>query len=164
MTARKFIQRCLTIDSNSRMTAHQALTHPWITGEEAVASGQQADLLPTVKKNFNARRTLHAAIDTIRAINQLRAGGAAAMGQGMQDVATSAMDASAAGAEKMEGVIQQNMPAKESVQAGVGQLQHMDPRGNGFGQTDEQIQMQEQRIRDTSNNLLQGKVGATGKA
>ena len=29
-------------------------------------------MLPTIKKNFNARRTLHAAIDTVRAINKLR--------------------------------------------------------------------------------------------
>ncbi len=31
-----------------------------------------------IKKNFNARKTLHAAIDTIRAINKLREGGALA--------------------------------------------------------------------------------------
>ena len=84
LPARQFVNRCLTIDPLSRMTAHEALAHPWITGEaeegdEAAKKGK-TDLLPTVKKNFNARRTLHAAIDTIRAINQLRAGGAAAMG------------------------------------------------------------------------------------
>ena len=39
--------------------------------------GGGGDLLPVIKKNFNARRTLHAAIDTIRAINKLREGGAA---------------------------------------------------------------------------------------
>lgn len=87
LPARQFINRCLTIEQGDRMTSHQALAHPWITGEnedgtdaKAGSTGQKVDLLPTVKKNFNARRTLHAAIDTIRAINQLRAGGAAAMG------------------------------------------------------------------------------------
>ncbi|KAI9834205.1 MAG: hypothetical protein M1819_003043 [Sarea resinae] len=75
LQARQFIKRCLTIDPTQRMTAHEALSHPFISEERP----GQDDLLPVVKKNFNARRTLHAAIDTIRAINQLRAGGAAMM-------------------------------------------------------------------------------------
>src|SRR5436305_14849504 len=55
------------------MTAHEALSHPFVSEEP---SNKETDLLPVVKKNFNARRTLHAAIDTIRAINMLREGGA----------------------------------------------------------------------------------------
>ncbi|KAF8448450.1 kinase-like domain-containing protein [Terfezia claveryi] len=70
--ARDFIRRCLTIDPTKRLTAHQALQHPFLSEDK---EGTQADLLPVVKKNFNARRTLHAAIDTIRAINNLREGG-----------------------------------------------------------------------------------------
>ena len=66
---KEFVQRCLTIDPAKRMTAHEALTHPFVAGEV-----KGANLLPTVKKNFNARRTLHAAIDTVRAINKLREG------------------------------------------------------------------------------------------
>lgn len=54
------------------MTSHQALQHPFLSDD---SEQKQADLLPVVKKNFNARRTLHAAIDTIRAINKLREGG-----------------------------------------------------------------------------------------
>ena len=54
------------------MTAPQALEHPFLSDEKVE---KEADLLPTVRKNFNARRTLHAAIDTIRAINKLREGG-----------------------------------------------------------------------------------------
>ena len=65
------------------MTSHEALSHEWIAGP-AQGRGKE-DLLPTVKKNFNARRTLHKAIDTVRAINQLRAGG----GMGMMDGASS---------------------------------------------------------------------------
>ncbi|KAI0999492.1 Calcium/calmodulin-dependent protein kinase [Podosphaera aphanis] len=65
--AREFIKRCLTIDPTKRMTAHEALSHPFIAG---LQTGN--DLLPVVKSNFNARRNLHAAIDTIRAINRLR--------------------------------------------------------------------------------------------
>ena len=70
--ARDFIRKCLTIDPTQRLTAHQSLQHPFLSEDKEVT---QADLLPVVKKNFNARRTLHAAIDTIRAINKLREGG-----------------------------------------------------------------------------------------
>lgn len=71
--AKEFIRRCLTIDPTKRPTAHEALQHPFVAG---VLSPEQTEnnLLPTVKKNFNARRTLHAAIDTVRAINKLREG------------------------------------------------------------------------------------------
>ena len=87
--AKDFIKRCLTVDPNQRMTAHEALSHgfvaPWnlaaaaATDDPSAAAAaslrehqQQTNLLPTVKKNFNARKTLHAAIDTVRAINKLR--------------------------------------------------------------------------------------------
>ena len=82
--AKNFITRCLTVNPNQRMTAHEALSHgfvaPWnqagaaATDDPAIAAReqQQPNLLPTVKKNFNARKTLHAAIDTVRAINKLR--------------------------------------------------------------------------------------------
>ena len=83
--AKDFIRRCLTVDPNRRMTAHEALSHgfvaPWnlagaAASDDPVAAAreqqQQTNLLPTVKKNFNARKTLHAAIDTVRAINKLR--------------------------------------------------------------------------------------------
>lgn len=82
--AKDFIRRCLTIDASKRMTAHEALQHPFLAGYDrrnadasGVPAGQtdETNLLPTVKKNFNARRTLHAAIDTVRAINKLREGG-----------------------------------------------------------------------------------------
>lgn len=73
--ARDFIRKCLTIDPKQRMTAHEALAHPFVVGRDAqAAGGKGSDLLPVVKKNFNARRTLHAAIDTVRAINKLREG------------------------------------------------------------------------------------------
>ncbi|KAM7221877.1 calcium calmodulin-dependent protein kinase [Rhypophila decipiens] len=77
-SAKDFIRRCLTIDPAKRMTAHEALQHPFVAGWARANAGAEADkgqnLLPTVKKNFNARRTLHAAIDTVRAINKLREG------------------------------------------------------------------------------------------
>ncbi|KAI9680143.1 MAG: hypothetical protein M1829_001380 [Trizodia sp. TS-e1964] len=77
--ARQFIRRCLTIDPKKRMTAHEALTHPFVAEG---AQGKEPDLLPVIKRNFNARRTLHAAIDTIRAINKLREAGGIGMMNG----------------------------------------------------------------------------------
>ncbi|PKS11208.1 hypothetical protein jhhlp_002969 [Lomentospora prolificans] len=76
--AKDFIRRCLTIDPNRRMTAHDALQHPFVAGDVSNRTNQEGqNLLPTVKKNFNARRTLHAAIDTVRAINKLKDRGSA---------------------------------------------------------------------------------------
>lgn len=75
-TARDFIARCLTVKPDDRMTAREALAHPWLAGEPQQPQGEmKGDLLPTVKRNFNARRKLHAAIDTIRAIRKLKEGG-----------------------------------------------------------------------------------------
>ncbi|KAI0016581.1 calcium/calmodulin-dependent protein kinase type I [Xylariomycetidae sp. FL0641] len=71
--AKDFIRRCLTVDPNKRMTAHEALSHAFVAGY-AIDGEKGQNLLPTVKKNFNARKTLHAAIDTVRAINKLREG------------------------------------------------------------------------------------------
>lgn len=72
--AKEFIRRCLTVDPNKRMTAHDALSHPFVAGQNENPDDKGQNLLPTVKKNFNARKTLHAAIDTVRAINKLREG------------------------------------------------------------------------------------------
>lgn len=116
ISARDFIRRCLTIDATQRMTAHEALSHAFVAEE---TQEKEADLLPIVKKNFNARRTLHAAIDTIRAINKLREGGAAMMsgamtvdpkpGQQVNDIfhAVAAATATAAGASRTGGPDQQ---------------------------------------------------------
>lgn len=75
-SAKDFIRRCLTVDPNRRMTAHEALQHAFVAGDvgRGAAARDGQNLLPTVKKNFNARKTLHAAIDTVRAINKLKDG------------------------------------------------------------------------------------------
>ncbi|KFZ11649.1 hypothetical protein V502_07467, partial [Pseudogymnoascus sp. VKM F-4520 (FW-2644)] len=72
-SAKDFVSRCLTVDPSARPTAQEALAHPFLAARPE-EQGEQSDLLPTVRKNFNARRTLHAAIDTVRAINKLREG------------------------------------------------------------------------------------------
>jgi len=129
-SCRDFINRCLTVDPVARITAHEALSHPWITGE-GVDPSSRTDLLPGIKKNFNARRTLHAAIDTIRAINQLRAGGAA---MGMPAPAK-----------------EENGDAMEGVET---REQQLDPRGNARGQDESQIQAQQTRIMQTIGQMV----------
>lgn len=138
LTAREFIRRCLTVDPAARMTSHEALSHPWIADLGKSDAEGEEDLLPTVKKNFNARRTLHAAIDTIRAINQLRAGGAAGMMDGVKS------SEPRRGAPPVNNIPQ---PAEEE------DPMEIDSRGNGHGQTDEMIKEQERRIYETQQGL-----------
>ncbi|KAK4048933.1 Calcium/calmodulin-dependent protein kinase type I [Microbotryomycetes sp. JL201] len=74
-SARDFIRKCLTIDKTKRMTAHQALEHPWLASVRHQAdnsnlnddSNKGPDLLPTLKKKFDARQTFRRAIFTVRA-------------------------------------------------------------------------------------------------
>lgn len=189
--ARKFIQRCLTIDPVLRMTAHEALQHPWITGEMTEAprkTGAEkqdargtADLLPTVKKNFHARRTLHAAIDTIRAINQLRAGGTVATANATGGASQAHERAKAAGLvnsdkgkenanqNAMQDIKNAASPHSEDVHEADGQLpdaqrhsnarghvfSHVDPRGNAKGQSPAQIAEQQRRVQETTTGMWQ---------
>lgn len=135
LSAREFIKRCLTVDPNMRMTSHQALSHPFVA-ERLEADGENKDLLPVIKKNFNARRTLHAAIDTIRAINKLREGGAA---MGM-----------------MDGVMSGDPKREESAAGQAGDKMEIDSRGNARGQTEQQIRAQERKVLETSRGLWGG--------
>jgi calcium/calmodulin-dependent protein kinase I len=141
MSAREFIKRCLTIDPTARMTSHEALSHPFVAEprDQGAETGERADLLPVIKKNFNARRTLHAAIDTIRAINKLREGGAAAM---------------------MDGALSKDPKKEESRDEKVvgegGDRMEVDSRGNARGQTAEQMREQQRRIQETSRGLWCG--------
>ena len=137
MSAREFIKRCLTIDPTKRMTSHEALSHPFVAEPRGrgAEDGEGADLLPVIKKNFNARRTLHAAIDTIRAINKLREGGAAGM---------------------MDGALSKDPNRDEKVVGQGGERMEIDSRGNARGQTEEQARVQERRIQETSKGLWGG--------
>ena len=148
LSAREFIKRCLTIDPQQRMTAHEALSHPFVDEMARQQRGEAmkggGDLLPVIKKNFNARRTLHAAIDTIRAINKLREGGAAGL---------------------MEGAMSQQPKVKQQENGNEGKWEEanflgpgadkreIDSRGNARGQTEEQIREQQRRVEETSRGL-----------
>ncbi|KAI4222262.1 MAG: hypothetical protein LQ349_007670, partial [Xanthoria aureola] len=169
LPARDFIKRCLTIDPHARMTSHQALTHSFVVepasrspADESV--GGNPDLLPTIKKNFNARRTLHAAIDTIRAINKLREGGAA----GLMDGALSG-DPRREEQQQRGGRTDGNGDGDAGAGAGSkggqggsgggggvdgrGDEMEIDSRGNARGQTEEMIRAQERRVQETARGL-----------
>ncbi|KAM5446616.1 Calcium/calmodulin-dependent protein kinase type I, partial [Microsporum canis] len=144
-TACEFINRCLTTDPLARITSHEALQHPWINppadpmNPEATAkAGTGEDLLPVVKKNFNARRTLHKAIDTVRAINKLREGGGLMMDGAMS------IDPRP---EKVNG--DQVTPEN----GGHDGHMEIDSRGNARGQTEEQIREQEKRVKNVVTGL-----------
>ena len=146
LSAREFIKRCLTIDPQQRMTAHEALSHPFVNDEmreREGGRGQGGDLLPVIKKNFNARRTLHAAIDTIRAINKLREGGAAGLMEGAMSVDPKRGENGNGGGGGNEG--------KFTGQGG--DRMEIDSRGNARGQTEEQIREQQRRVDETSRGL-----------
>lgn len=139
-SAREFINRCLTIDPKARITAHEALQHPWISND--LSSKQQGeDLLPTVKKNFNARRTLHKAIDTVRAINKLREGG------GLM------MDGAASIEPKPERVVGNDVHEEENYTPNHNDMMKIDSRGNARGQTEEQIREQERKVKEVVTGL-----------
>ncbi|KAH0831809.1 Calcium/calmodulin-dependent protein kinase type I [Fonsecaea pedrosoi] len=162
-TARDFIKRCLTIDPHARMTAHQALQHPWIKPDTDPTSpvkgpGDGQDLLPTVKKNFNARRTLHKAIDTVRAINKLREGGGLMAGHmdGAMSVDPKPKPEMVNGSKVLNDQGQQ-IQGEEATGANASQgdadAMEIDSRGNARGQTEDQIRRQQQKINDTMSGL-----------
>lgn len=167
LNARNFIKRCLTINAKERITAYEALQHPFVTGEPSgkEGEGKGSDLLPVVKKNFNARRTLHAAIDTVRAINKLREGN-----HGMMDGAASTDPER--GAKPLEQPINgdaMDVDSKMDVDSGYGtssgtggpistapEFQAHPPDVemlSGRGQTEAQIQAQTQRVQETTKGL-----------
>ena len=139
--AREFINRCLTIDPSKRMTAHEAMQHPWTSPPyDTSRQGSGEDLLPTVKKNFNARRTLHRAIDTVRAINKLREGGGFMM-DGVMSIDPKP--------ERVNGneVVEEQRQENRAPEDGSSPMQ-IDSRGNARGQTEEQIREQERRVKE----------------
>ena len=194
MAARDFIKQCLTVDPRQRMTAHQALNHPWINTEDPLSPVQQTtggtpeDLLPTVKKNFNARRTLHKAIDTVRAINKLREGGGLMSGHGavdhmqidpkpkkedvhgsrVMDEQGTPVDGGAAGGglhdhggDSSQG---QGSSAVAGYGAGSGDAMDIDSRGNAHGQTQDQIQRQSTKVQNQINETYQKIKGGLHKS
>ncbi|KAK9763058.1 Calcium/calmodulin-dependent protein kinase type I, variant 2 [Basidiobolus ranarum] len=74
--AKNFISCLLVVNPCERLTASQALEHPWLR-ELARTNGlrtpeEQRDLLPNIRKNFNARRMFRTAVDVVKLVNNLK--------------------------------------------------------------------------------------------
>lgn len=65
-TAREFVSLCLTIDPANRPTATEALGHRWLASDEPHfvpdSMGAPTDLLPNVRKGFDAKKTFRKAV------------------------------------------------------------------------------------------------------
>jgi calcium/calmodulin-dependent protein kinase I len=74
-TARNFVATCLTVDPEARPTAEEMLQHSWLTSEVPHfvegENGEPADLLPHVRKAFNARRTFRKAVFSMMAMKRM---------------------------------------------------------------------------------------------
>ncbi|KAK9693324.1 Calcium/calmodulin-dependent protein kinase type I, partial [Basidiobolus ranarum] len=72
-TAKDFIQHLLVVDPEKRLTAKQALEHPWLCDlSVATTVSQHLDLLPNIRKNFNAKRMFRKAVDVVKIVNNLK--------------------------------------------------------------------------------------------
>ncbi|CCM04485.1 uncharacterized protein FIBRA_06665 [Fibroporia radiculosa] len=77
-TARSFVSACLTIDPASRPTAAEALNHKWLASDRPhyvpdpeSPTGGPTDLLPHVKKHFDARKTFRKAVFSMMAMKRM---------------------------------------------------------------------------------------------
>jgi serine/threonine protein kinase len=71
--AKDFIRRCLTVNPADRLSSASASQHAFLTQKFAKS---EANLLPAVRKNFNARKLFGAAITAVKAMNSMKNGGA----------------------------------------------------------------------------------------
>ncbi|OCB87270.1 Pkinase-domain-containing protein [Sanghuangporus baumii] len=77
-TARDFVHTCLTLDPAKRPTAKEVLEHAWLADETPhfVAdpespTGGPKNLLPTIQKGFNARKTFRKAVLSMMAMRRM---------------------------------------------------------------------------------------------
>jgi len=74
-TAKDFVTKCLTVDQTKRPTAEEVLQHKWLADTTphfvALPDGAPADLLPHVKKAFNAKQLWRKAAFSIQAMNRM---------------------------------------------------------------------------------------------
>ncbi|KAG0166083.1 hypothetical protein DFQ30_007597 [Apophysomyces sp. BC1015] len=69
-SAKDFVDRLLTLNPEQRITAEEALTHPWIVSDQEQGLRTTTNLVPTVRKGFNSRRTLKSIVTAMTIANQ----------------------------------------------------------------------------------------------
>ncbi|KAF5325403.1 hypothetical protein D9619_009671 [Psilocybe cf. subviscida] len=75
--AKDFVRTCLTVDQHKRPTAAEALEHKWLKMDEDYfvpdpeREGAPKDLLPMVKRAFDAKQLWRKAASTIKAVNRM---------------------------------------------------------------------------------------------
>jgi len=73
-TAKEFIKGCLTINPAKRPTAQDVLDHKWLSSKDPhfvtdSKTGGATDLLPQVKKNFDAKKTCESVFSPTTAVS-----------------------------------------------------------------------------------------------
>ncbi|GAA5805668.1 kinase-like domain-containing protein [Helicostylum pulchrum] len=58
-SAKNLIDRLLTFDPNKRITAEEALLHPWITGSKGAGPRNSTNLAPAIRKGYSSRGSLN---------------------------------------------------------------------------------------------------------
>jgi len=75
-TARDFISKLLVVNPNLRMTAKQALQHPWLQQTQltprSIDQDPSKNLMPTFKSNFDAKRKWKKAMDSVIFTNRVK--------------------------------------------------------------------------------------------
>jgi hypothetical protein len=86
--AKNFVRGCLTVDPTNRPTVVELLNHPWLkqTGpvtilDTAGVPAPAPDLLPNVRKAFDAKKTFRRAVLGMMAVRRLQDSSAAHAGQ-----------------------------------------------------------------------------------
>ncbi|KAI9100479.1 calmodulin dependent protein kinase [Phlyctochytrium arcticum] len=64
--AKDLIRKLLTVEPAARITAAEALSHPWLQTEAS-----NVDLAPALRKNFNARKTFKKAVLAVSSVNRV---------------------------------------------------------------------------------------------
>lgn len=96
--AKAFIDSLLVRPANERSTATQALSHPWFRAmldQDLVAPVSPADsvnLLPAVRKNFDARNVFKKAVRAVGILRRMQGGGGGGQNGPSQPVGSSAVE------------------------------------------------------------------------